>query len=156
MKKLVIIILFNFISNFTFSQTFEETSKWISNNSNGSVQIFYSNVKKQIEFVSVRSAGNSQSAFVNSFNPKDVISISTISDKYGKHKLRLNFKNNGTLVTKAMYDDNSKIVGDINKINMYGFDIQLDCDKEMAERHKKAFVNLFKQLGVTLSNGDIF
>ena len=93
---------------------------------------------------------------MNSFNPKDVVSASMLGDKNDKYSIRLNFRTSGTPVTKKMYDGNRKIVGDINEIKMYAFDIYVDCDKEMAERYKKAFINLFKQIGVTIKNGDIF
>ena len=88
MKK-TLIVLFILISNFIYSQTFEETAKWISNNTNGSEQVLYNKKTKLIEFISVRSAGNLQSAFVNSFNPKDVASANLQADKNGKYSIIL-------------------------------------------------------------------
>ena len=36
-----------------------------------------------------------------------------------------------------MYDKNRNLVGEVDKIKMFGFDVYLDCNKEMAERYKK-------------------
>ncbi|HLA55246.1 MAG TPA: hypothetical protein VK623_04060 [Flavobacterium sp.] len=154
--KNIITILIILITNIALGQTFNETKDWISSNTKGSEQVLFLKEDNQIYFLSVRQAGTLLTTFSNNFDPRAVVSISSVKDENNKYSIKLKFKEGGTIVTKLMLDKNKNPVGSVDKINMLGWKIYVEADKEMISRFKKAYIHLFKELGIQLKDGDIF
>ncbi|WP_437373870.1 hypothetical protein [Maribacter litoralis] len=156
MTNFKIILVFFLFINVSFSQSLEETIEWIGRNSSGREQIEYDKNENILYFFSLRRAGNNQATFVNAINPVDVNSISLKYGQDGWNSVKLNFKKGGTIVTKYWLNEKSEIEGEPTETKMYGFDISLNCSKELIEKYKKAFLHLFKELGIEVKDGDYF
>lgn len=156
-------ILYNFKRLFTFimittyifvnSQTFDETTRWISSKSDQ--QIFYDSKNKKIDFVRVYNFEGPIRAVSNSLNPHNIVSVSISKDIDGKYNLELNFKKTGTLVRLSTYDQNKQLSSS-TQINMYGLSIYFGVDMNMITRLKTAFIHMFKTIGIEIKDGDIF
>jgi hypothetical protein len=152
---LILTMIFSLGSILARSQNFSETAKWISNNTKGKYQIshtkdgyihiadvyivYFEGVKKPTHYINTIS-----------FDPRAVTSISVLKDSKG-YFLRLNFTTNGTKIYKRSQDSN-----EIRQDIMFATDIFLEADYETALRFKKAFIKLFKNLNVNVSDGDYF
>jgi hypothetical protein len=155
MKKVLIIILL-LISSFSFSQSQEETMDWITRNSDGREQVFYNENDEILHLLAVRQAGNLLTTFVNEINPKDVKSISVKYGNDGWNSINLNFKSSGSTVDYYTVDKNFEVIGEIKSINKYGMNISIESDRELIDSFKKAYIHLFKTIGIEVKDGNMF
>jgi hypothetical protein len=153
-KALTIILLL--ISSFGFSQSQEETMDWITRNSDGREQVFYNENDGTLHLLAVRQAGNLLSTFVNEINPKDVKSISVKYGNDGWNSINLNFKSSGSTVDYYTVDKNYEVIGEIKSINKYGMNISIESDRELIDSFKKAYIHLFKTIGIEVKDGNMF
>lgn len=154
-KKLYLFVLLVLCTQLHKSQNFSETAQWISNHSGGKYQISYSQDGyfhvthvSIIYYESVKEPG--QYVYIQSFDPRTVTSVAILKDSKGSF-LRLNFLEKGTKVYSRWHDSKT-----INNTTMFAFDIFLETDYENALRFKKAFLSLFKNLNIKVSDGDYF
>lgn len=154
-KLFYIFLIFLLFTQFYKSQNFSETAQWISNNSGGKYQISYSqngyfNVAHVSTFYYEGVKEPGQYVYIQSFDPRAVTSVAVLKDSKG-YFLRLNFLKNGINVYSRWHDSKT-----INKETMFALDIFLETDYENGQRFKKAFLNLFKNLNIKVSDGDYF
>lgn len=155
MKKQLILILL-FTSSFCFSQTQEETLDWITRNSEGREQAFYDENNGKLLLLSVRQAGNLLTTFVNEIDPNDVKSISVKYGDDGWNSINLNFKSSGSTVYYYTVDKDFEVIGEIKSINKYGMNISLKSDRDLINSFKKAYIHLFKTIGIEVKDGNMF
>lgn len=155
MNKFLTITLL-FFTIITFSQTQEETLGWITRNSDGREQAYYNEEDGTLHLLAVRQAGNLLTTFVNEINPKDVKSISVKYGNDGWNSINLNFKSSGSTVEYYTVDKNFEIIGDVKTINQYGINISIESDRELIDSFKKAYIHLFKTIGIEVKDGNMF
>lgn len=147
------LLLFSF---FSFSQSQEETLDWITRNSNGREQIFYNENDGTLLLLSVRQAGNLLTTFVDEINPNDVKSISVKYGNDGWNSINLNFKSSGAFVNYYTVDKDFEVIGEIKSIKKYWMNISIECDQELIDSFKKAYIHLFKTIGIEVKDGNMF
>lgn len=155
MNKLLSIALILF-TTVSFSQSQEETMDWITRNSDGREQVFYNENDGTLHLLAVRQAGNLLTTFVNEINPKDVKSISVKYGNDGWNSVNLNFQSSGSTVDYYTVDKNYEIIGEVKSINKYGMNISIESDKELIDSFKKAYIHLFKTIGIDVKDGNMF
>ncbi|PWI31551.1 hypothetical protein DI383_02470 [Flavobacteriaceae bacterium LYZ1037] len=151
--SLIIICLF---FNITFSQSLEETIGWIGQNTDGREQVSYDQENHKLSIISVRQFQNLLTAFVKEIDPNSVNSIGIIQDKNGWNSVVLNFKDGYANVKSYMRDKDFKVTGSVTNNNRAFLEIKVECDKEKILKFKKAFLHLFKTIGVQVKDGDLF
>ena len=149
----IALLLFTTVS---FSQSQEETMDWITRNSDGREQVFYNENDGTLHLLAVRQAGNLLTTFVNEINPKDVKSISVKYGNDGWNSINLNFKSSGSTVDYYTVDKNFEVIGEIKSINKYGMNISIESDRELIDSFKKAYIHLFKTIGIEVKDGNMF
>jgi hypothetical protein len=149
----IALLLFTTVS---FSQSQEETIGWITRNSDGREQVFYNENDGTLHLLAVRQAGNLLTTFVNEINPKDVKSISVKYGNDGWNSINLNFKSSGSTVDYYTVDKNFEIIGEVKSINKYGMNISIQSDRELIDSFKKAYIHLFKTIGIEVKDGNMF
>ncbi|EMY82723.1 hypothetical protein pgond44_01340 [Psychroflexus gondwanensis ACAM 44] len=149
----IALILFTTVS---FSQSQEETTDWITRNSDGREQVFYNENDGTLHLLAVRQAGNLLTTFVNEINPKDVKSISVKYGNDGWNSINLNFKSSGSTVDYYTVDKNYEMIGEVKSINKYGMNISIESDRELIDSFKKAYIHLFKTIGIEVKDGNMF
>lgn len=155
MNKFLSIALLLF-ATVSFSQSQEETLDWITRNSEGREQAFYNENDETLHLLAVRQAGNLLTTFVNEINPKDVKSISVKYGNDGWNSINLNFKSSGSTVNYYTVDKDFEIIGEVKSINKYGMNISIESDRELIDSFKKAYINLFKTIGIEVKDGNMF
>jgi len=155
MKKQIILILL-FASSFCFSQTQEETLDWITRNSEGREQVIYDKENNVLMLLAVRQAGSLLTTFVNEINPNDVKSISVKYGNDGWNSINLNFKSSGSTVHYYTVDKDFEVIGEIKSINKYGMNISIESDRDLINSFKKAYIHLFKTIGIEVKDGNMF
>jgi len=155
MNKFLSIALLIF-TTVSFSQSQEDTMDWITRNSDGREQVFYNEDDGTLHLLAVRQAGNLLTTFVNEINPKDVKSISVKYGNDGWNSINLNFKSSGSTVDYYTVDKNFEIIGEVKSINKYGMNISIQSDRELIDSFKKAYIHLFKTIGIEVKDGNMF
>ncbi|MBC5836224.1 hypothetical protein G6N05_15155 [Flavobacterium sp. F372] len=153
--KTKILILFLLFSSLVNSQSLDDTIDWITRNSNGSEQVKYDVKTKKLLLISVRKAGNRISSLVKEINPNDVNSIS-ISSSNNWNSVVINFKKGGSYINSYIVSENINEKSNEGKIKMYGIEISFEVDKIQIQKFKKAYINLLKEIGVKVIDGDLF
>lgn len=163
MKIKFFLISFLIVSQFCYSQSLEETSNWIENNAGAPNSLFSNTVVYNTQTNKLLLYKNYSAPFkfrkVTEIDPKDVSSISLYeANKKGLRGILLNFKKGGSN-TKIYLANNDTRVTKVNKveeIQMYAFPIMAEASLEHAKRIKKAYINVFQQLGLNVKDGDTF
>lgn len=155
MKTTTLIIFFLFF-NITFSQSLDETIGWIGQNTNGREQVYYDKENHKLSINSVRQAHNSLTVFVKEIDPNSINSIGILNGQGGWNSVVLNFKNGYGNVTRYMRDENFEITGNKTNGDMAYLNIKVQCDYDKILKLKKAFLHLFKTIGVQVKDGDLF
>lgn len=155
MRKIFTSILL-LLSALSFSQSQVETTEWITRNSNGREQVIYKGTENTLLLLAVRQSGNLLSTYVHEINPNDVKSISVKYGNDGWNTVQLNFKSSGSIVYYYSVDKNFKVIGEVKSINKYGMDITIECDRDLINSFKKAYLHLFKTIGIDVKDGNIF
>ncbi len=155
MNKLTLIALL-FFTTVSFSQSRDETMDWIKRNSDGREQVFYNEKEETLNLFAVRKAGNLLATFVNEINPKDVKSISVKYGNDGWNSINLNFKSSGSIVEYYAVDKNFEIIGEIERIKKYAMNISIESNRELIDSFKKAYIHLFKTMGIEVKDGNMF
>ncbi len=155
--KFKILILCFFFSLSSSSQTLDETIDWIGSNSEGLAQVMYDESTGVLTLIKVQHLGpRSIMAFVSEIDPKAVASIDI---KYGSDEwndIQLNFKTGGTNVKSYTVNKDWELTMDPINTRMFGFDINLKTSRDYLPKFKKAYLHLFRQIGITVKDGDMF
>ena len=156
MRKLIVASLL-LITSFSFCQSLIETIDWIGMNSRGREFVRYNKSKNKLQFVSVRTIPNvDTSTSVQEFNPKDVVHISVVYKKSDWNSILITFKNEGSIVRSFFEDEETKEQSNAETRKTRGIELYLNVDKQMIDKYKKAYINLFQKLGVTVKDGNFF
>jgi hypothetical protein len=156
MKNIFLLLILLLYGTMCKAQTLDETYAYISRVSDGKEQVIYDKEQNVLLLVSVRQIGGGLMTFVNQITPQDVKSVSVKEGKGGWNSINLNFKTNGATVYNYRVDRNFDIIGEIDNNRQYGINISIECDKTQIEKLQKAYIHLFKLLGVTVTDGEIF
>lgn len=150
---LILLITLLFSQNFK-SQSFDETSQWIGNNTKGKCQTYLDSKSKLLVIVksfAFMSYGRLiQGSDYSAFDPKAVANISQVQNSNG-YNLNITFQKYGTTVYSWSDEDKT-----ISKMKRPGMTVEVDASSEMIPKFKKAFLNLFKTLKVNVTDVDIF
>lgn len=164
MKNSILISAFLIISQFSYSQTLEETSNWIENNAGAPNNLFSNTIAYNAQTNRLLLYKNYSAPFkfrkVTEIDPKDVSSISLYeaNKKSGLRGILLHFKKGGSN-TKIYLANNDTKVTKVNKVEdkkMYALPIMAEGNLEHSKRIKKYYIHLFQQLGVIVKDGDTF
>lgn len=155
MKKILFISILTLSVTFSFSQTLNETIDWITRESDGREQVKYDKETNTLFLISVRQMDKMVS-FVNEISPNDVKSISVKNNGGGWQLLNLNLKREGVDITYYTLDHNFELISEIKNQRQYGIGISIECDETLINKFKKAYIHLFKLLGVEVKDGDMF
>jgi len=152
--KYIYTLIILFLVNSSYAQSLQETINWISINTNGKQQVSYDKSENKLIFMSINQDGY-YSIYVREINPNVATSVSTQVGDNNWNTIIINF-NSVHNVKYYTLDENQKLKGKVNSVNMYGLDISIESNKDMLERLKKAYIHLFNTIGVNVKDGDFF
>lgn len=151
------VLLFVVMSSISYSQTIQETIGWINKNSQGRHKVLFIEKTNRIQLIKVDIIpGVIESAKVQEFNSKDVTMISAPTKNNEWNDLIFNFKKGGAEVTSFTIIDNSKTRSGESKKIVPGIVADIKSNEEMILNYKKAYLNLFKKIGVNIKDGDFY
>lgn len=152
-----IYLTFFLISTFiASSQSLDETIQWIGMNSKGREYVQYDKKTDKLQFISKRTLPDDGRATLHivEFNYKNVSTISLVPDDETWNIIVITFKSETNIkFLSGISVKNAKAVGD-SKSSVHP--ITLKVDLEIAKKYQKAYLHLFKILGVTVKNGNYF
>jgi len=153
-----ILVVFYLIAYSSIAQTFDETESWITRKSGGGQQVAYDESQGILLLLKVQHLSPTQIVtYITEIDPTAVNSIDVRYGKDGWNNVTLNFKTGGTNVKSYIFNKNNEIIwGDPINTHMYGFDVNIETSREQILKFKKAYIHLFKQLGVPVKDGDMF
>ena len=93
---------------------------------------------------------------MNEIAPNDVKSISVKYGDDGWNSINLNFKSSGSTVYYYTVDKDFEVIGEIKSINKYGMNISIQSDRDLINSFKKAYIHLFKTIGIEVKDGNMF
>lgn len=164
MKNSIIITIFLFLSQIGFTQTFEETSRWIENNAGAPNSLFSNSIAYNAQAKKLLFYKNYSAPFkfrkVIEIDPKDVSSISLYEPSIlgGLKAILINFKTEGSNAKIYLVNNDSKIskVNKVEEAKMKVLPILAEGNLDHAKRIKLYYINLFQQLGVSVKDVDTF
>jgi len=162
MKNKIFSLLFLIISGCIYSQTYAETANWIQMNAgsqsgkyNNYVQ--YDSQNKKLIIGKIYNDVRGVTSWVMEINPKDVsfISLDQSSINSEFKGVIIHF-NKSSIVKNYFTEGNSSVETNVEISKRPAISIQSECDLEKIKKIKKAYINLFRQLGVNVKDGDAF
>lgn len=162
MKNNILIATFLIICQIGYTQTLEETSKWIENNAGAPNSMFSNTIAYNLQTNRLLLYKNYSAPFkfrkVTEIDPKDVNSISLheATKKGGLRGILLNFKTGGSNVKVYLANNNSKIskVNKVEETKIKFLPILAEGNLDHAKKIKMYYINLFQQLGIDVKDGD--
>lgn len=163
MKNRILTLFLVIFSQISYTQTFEETSNWIENNAGAPNSLFSNSIAYNTQTKKLLFYKNYSAPFkfrkVTEIDPKDVSSISLfeVSILGGLKAILINFKTEGSNAKIYLANNDSKIfkVNKAEEAKMKVLPILAEGNLDHAKRIKMHYINLFRQLGVDVKDGDI-
>jgi len=155
MNKFILLLILMGSGSTCLSQTMDETMDYITRVSQGREQVMYDKNKNIFMLISVRESGGLIS-FVKEINPEEVNSVTVRNGNDGWNSINLNFKSGGSDVYDYTVDKNFDLLDEVEKNHQYGVNISIPADENQIKKFQKAYIHLFKLLGVEVSDGEMF
>ena len=159
MKNKIFSLLFLIISGCIYSQTFGETANWIQMNASSQLAKYnnyvqYNRQTKKL-ILGKTYVDNGVMSLITEINPQDVsfISLDQSSINNEFKGIIIHF-HKSSIVKSYTTVDNSDVENNVEIYKKPALLIQAECNIEKIKKIKKAYINLFRQLGVSVKDGD--